>query len=249
MKFFLALALIITSSLGFSQIVNIENKRLSAKKEGFSGSADFHLNYTLNTKSLFQVGNRLKLAHLKNRHYTLLLTDQTLVKSGEESFINKGFEHIRYNYTLKDSGRVVYEAYQQGQFNKVQRIRMRLLLGTGFRFLLVDQEKYQMNIGTGFMGEYEELTNDGISQDVLSANYISFDGQFTESFGMNAITYFQPKLIDFGNYRLSTEISLRFRVNKFLSFKTVYALTHDSRDIEGVRKTNYYIKNTLSFNF
>jgi len=249
MRLFLLCLTLMLTIFGQSQIVNIENKRLSAKKEGFSGSADFHLNYTLNTKSLFQVGNKLKLAYLKGRSYTLFLTDQALVKSNAESFINKGFEHVRFNYTLKDSGKVVYELFQQGQFNKIQRISMRLLIGTGFRFMLIDHEKYQFNLGTGIMGEYEELTDLQNSQDVLSANYVSFDGQFTPSFGLNTITYFQPKLIDFGNYRLANETSLRFRVNKFLSFKVIYALTHDSRNIEGVRKTNYYIKNTLSFNF
>lgn len=243
------LSLICISNHSAAQIVNIENKRLSAKKEGWSGSADFHLNYTRNTKSLFQVGNRLKLAHLKGRHYLLLLTDQSLVKSNEESFINNGFEHIRYNYTFKDSGRVIYEAFQQGQFNKIQRISMRLLLGNGLRFMFVDQEKYQFNLGTGIMGEYEELLSETSTFDLLSTNYVSFDGQFSDNFGMNAIMYFQPKLTDPGNYRLSTETSLRFRFNRFLSFKIIYALTHDSRDIEGVRKTNYFVKNTLSFNF
>lgn len=236
-------------TVGFGQIVNIENKRLSAKKDGLAGSADFHLNYTLNTKALLQVGNRLKLAYNKKRHYLLLLTDQTLVKSGDDSFINKGFEHLRYNYTLKDSGRVIFEAFQQGQFNKVQRISMRLILGSGFRFMMVNEDKYQLNLGTGFMGEYEELTASAYTIDMLSTNYLSFDGQFSENFGLNTITYFQPKLSDIGNYRLSNETTLRFRFNKFLSFKIIYALTHDSRDIEGVRKTNYYIKNTLSFNF
>lgn len=234
---------------GNAQIVNIENKRLSAKKEGFSGGLDLNLNYTVNTKSLFQIGSKLKLAHLKQKHYSLILVDHALVRSNDESFINKGFEHIRYNYTLKDSGRVVYEAYQQGQFNKIQRINLRMLLGTGFRFLLIDQKNYQLNIGTGFMGEYEELTTGEISNDVLSANYVSFDGQFTPDFGLNSIVYFQPKLVDFGFYRLSNETSLRLRINKYLSFKVVYTLTHDNRDMEGVRKTNYAIKNTLSFNF
>lgn len=91
MIFLLIWSLFMINHQSHTQIVNIENKRLSAKKEGWSGSADFHLNYTLNTKSLFQVGNRLKLAYLKKRHYVLLLTDQTLVKSNEESFINNGF--------------------------------------------------------------------------------------------------------------------------------------------------------------
>lgn len=232
-----------------SQIVNIENQRLSAKKEGFSGGLDINANYTVNTKTLLQIGSTIKLAYLKKRHYLLLLGDQAIVNSGDESFINKGFEHLRYNYQLKDSGKVVYEAFHQGQFNKVQRINMRLLLGTGLRFLIIDQKNYQLNLGTGFMGEYEELTAGAISQDILSANYISFDGQFFENFGMNSITYFQPKLVDFGNYRISNETSLRFRFNSFLTFKIIYQLSHDSRDIPEVRKTNYSIKNSISFNF
>lgn len=241
--------MLIGSNSAFTQIVNIENKRLSAKKEGFSGSVDLNLNYTVNSKTLLQLGSKLKVAHKKKRHYTMLLGDHSIVKSGDQSFINKGFEHIRYNYTLKDSGRFVYEIYQQGQFNKVQRINLRLLLGSGFRFLLIDKKNYQVNLGVGVMGEYEELSNLAVSQDILSANYFSFDGQFSPSVGLNSITYFQPKLIDRGNYRLSNETNLRFRINKYLTFKVIYAITHDSRDIEGVRKTNYAIKNALSFNF
>ena len=232
-----------------AQIVNIENKRLSAKKQGFSGSVDLNLNYTVNTKTLLQLGSKLRVAHLNKRHYTFILGDQSIVKSGEESFINKGFEHLRYNYTLKDSGKVSFELYQQGQFNKVQRINLRLLLGTGFRFSVIDTKNYQLNLGTGFMGEYEELTNGAISSDILSANYVSIDAQFSPSVGLNSITYFQPKLIDWGNYRLANETNVRFRINKYLTFKVIYSLTHDSRDIEGVRKTNYAIKNALSFNF
>jgi len=241
--------LIAFSQQNFSQIVNVENQRLSAKKEGFSGSIDANLNYSVNTKSLLQFSSRLNVAYLKKRQYILLLGDHSLVRSGNESFINKGFQHLRYNYTLKDSGRVIYEAYQQIQFNKVQRINSRLLLGTGFRFMLIDQKNYQLNIGTGLMGEYEDLTDAGISADLLSANYISFDGQFFENFGLNFITYMQPKLIDRGNYRLSNETTLRVKINSHLTVKVIYSIAHDSRDIVGVRKTNYALRNALSFNF
>jgi putative salt-induced outer membrane protein YdiY len=182
----------------------------------------------------------------------MFLTDHALVKSNSsDEFINKGFEHLRYNFSFKDSGRVVYEAFHQGQFNKIQKINLRLLLGTGLRFKLVDRKNFQFNYGTSIMGEYEELVLDEkiASRDILSSNYISFDSQLTETFGINSITYFQPKLIDFGQYRIANETYLRFKFNKFLTFKIVYSLSHDSRQIEGVRKTNYSISNTLSFKF
>jgi putative salt-induced outer membrane protein YdiY len=251
-KITLSLLCAISVSIINAQIVNIENKRLSAKKNGFSGSIDLNFKLTYATKQLFQIGDKIKLAYRKQEHTMMFLTDHSLVKSNSSGeFVNKGFEHLRYNYTLKDSGKVVYEAFHQGQFNKIQKINLRLLIGTGFRFKLIDKKNFQLNYGTSIMGEYEELVLDqlSISQDLLSSNYISFDAQLSSTFGLNSITYFQPKLIDFGNYRLANETYLRFKVNKFLTFKIVYSLSHDSRDIKDVRKTNYSLSNTLSFNF
>ena len=244
----LCLSFIVSTS--FAQIVNIENKRIEGSEEGFFGSADLNLNFTMNTKQLLQIGDKLKLGFTKNRHHTFLITDHSFVKSEDDSFINKGYEHLRYNYQLKDSGRIVLEAFQQGQFNKIQRIDLRLLLGSGFRFKIIEQKNYQLSVGSGFMGEYEQLTNNaGYTADFLSTSYLSFDGQFSENIGMNTISYLQPKLTDLGFYRFANETYFRFRVNKYLSFKIVYSVTHDNREIEGVRKTNYILKNTLSIQF
>ena len=249
MRFILFLSLLAFSGYSLSQIVNIENKRLSTSKEGFSGGLDLNLNFSVNTKTLIQIGAKMHIAYAKKKDYVVLLGDQNLIKSDDEAFINNGFEHLRYNYRIKDSSRFTYEAYQQVQFNKIQEINLRFLLGTGFRFNIIDQQNFQLNIGTGLMGEYEELQVGIGTNDLLSANYLSFDGQFSENIGLNTITYFQPKITNFGTYRLANETSLRFKINAFLSFKVIYSLTHDNREREGIRKTNYTIKNTLSFNF
>lgn len=231
------------------QIVNIENQRLNTRKEGFSGNVDLSLNFTMNTVQLLQLGDRLRVVYKRNKHQFLLFTDHSLVQTKDVSIINLGFEHVRYNYTFKDSGKIILEAFEQAQFNKIQKINLRFLLGTGIRFHIFDLQHYQLNFGTGFMYEYEELIDYGISSDILSNSYFSFDGQFSENIGMNVITYFQPKLIDFGNYRLSNETQLRFVINKHLTYRVIYSLSHDSRDIPTVRKTNYTFRNALSFTF
>jgi putative salt-induced outer membrane protein YdiY len=241
---FIGTLLFLYATLAYGQIVNIENKRLDAKKEGFSGSADLNINFTMNNKQLLQVGDKLKLGYTKKKHHALIITDHSFVKSKDDDFINQGYEHLRYNYQFKDSGRVSFEAFQQGQFNKIQRINLRLLLGSGVRLNILDQKNYQLNVGTGFMGEYEELLDGGgTSNDILSTSY------FSENIGMNSISYIQPKFIDYGNYRFSNETYIRFNINKYLSFKVIYSITHDSRDIEDVRKTNYTLRNSLSIKF
>lgn len=249
MKHLFLVFFIVNNICAFGQIVNIENKRLEGNKQGFNGSAELNLNLTMNSKQLLQIGDKIRVGYVKNRHQGLIITDHAFVKSDADDFINRGYEHIRYNYTLKDSGRIIYEVFQQGQFNKIQKINLRLLFGTGFRFNLIDQKNYQLSFGTGLMGEYEELIDNGTSRDILSTSYLSFDGQFSESVGLNTISYFQPKLVDFGSFRFANETYIRFKINKYLSFKLIYSLTHDNRDISGVRKTNYILKNSLTIHF
>lgn len=249
MKLFISFLISVISFSAFTQIVNIENQRLTDNKQGFNGSAELNFNFTMNTKQLLQIGDKIRVGYVKNKHQFLVVTDHSFIKSEGDDFVNRGFQHLRYNYTFKDSGKVSLEAFQQGQFNKIQKINLRLLLGGGIRFKLIDQKNYQLSFGTGFMGEYEELIDFGTSEDILSTSYLSFDGQFNESIGLNTISYFQPKLIDFGNYRFSNETSLRFKINKYLTFKLIYSLTHDSRNISEVRKTNYIIKNALQISF
>lgn len=233
------------------QIVNIESKR-THKKKGFSGSVDLSLNLIMNTKQLLQVGDKIRLGYQGTQNYFLLMTDHAFVKSEGQDFVNNGFEHIRFTHAFKDSGRIHLEAFEQGQFNKIQKINLRFLLGTGLRFGIIKQENYELNFGTGIMAEYEELDVDlnPVSRDLLSTNYLSFDAQFTPSLGFNTITYFQPKFLnDPGNYRLANESYIRLKINKYLQFKIVYSLSHDSRNLPDIRKTNYTLRNTLSLNF
>lgn len=232
-----------------AQIVNIENQRLSTKTKGFTGSIDLNVNYTMNTIQLLQIGDRARIAYNNKRHHYLLLTDHSFVRTSTLSIVNLAFEHIRYNYDLKDSGNFSIEFYEQAQFNKIQKINARVLLGTGIRYHILDFQNYQLNIGTGFMFEYEELIGFNSTNDILNSSYFSFDGQYSEHIGMNFIMYYQPRLVDTGNYRLSLENQWRFKINKHLTYRIIYSLTHDSRNIPDVRKTNYIFKNALSFTF
>src|SRR5687767_10090898 len=94
-------------SMAYGQIVNIENMRLAPKKQGFTGSIDLSLNFTMNTVQFLQLGDRVRLAYAKHKHYVLLLTDHSFIQTKDVSIVNLGFEHLRYNYTFKDSGTVI----------------------------------------------------------------------------------------------------------------------------------------------
>lgn len=249
MKYVIIFCFLGIGFFGFSQIVNMENERLTGNQQGFRGTAEVNFSFTMNTRQLLQIGEIVRLGYVKEKHQFLAVGDHLFIKSEGADFVNRGFQHLRYTYTLKDSGRISLEAFQQGQFNRIQRINKRLLLGGGVRANLIDKKNYQLILGSGFMGEYEELVNLNPTRDILSTSYLSFDGQFNESFGVNMIWYFQPKMIDFGNYRFSNETSIRLKINKHLTFRMIYSVTHESRDLPEVRKTNYFVRNSLQIKF
>jgi putative salt-induced outer membrane protein YdiY len=245
---FTALLLLLCTP-SFGQIVNIENLRLTDDKQGWSGRAEMNFNFIMNTRQLLQLGGEVRARYLRRKHQFLLVGDQSFVKSEDNDFVNRGFQHFRYDYRFTDSSKFYYEAFQQSQFNRIQRIDFRHLLGSGIRYDVINGKKYQLSLGSGLMWEYEELVDGGITRDLLSTSFLSFDGQFNESIGINTISYFQPKITNAGDYRFSNETSIRFKINKYLSFRVIYSLMHDSREIEGVRKTNYVFRNALQVSF
>lgn len=178
----------------------------------------------------------------------LFINDINLVKADDENFINSGFEHLRYNYTLKDSGFIKLELFQQRQYNKIQKIQSRLIVGVGPRFEIFRfKKKIGMNVGVSIMGENEELTNDTSNSNFRFSSYLSFEWNISDIVSINTITYYQPKADYIADYRLSNMTDMLFNINEYLALKLVYNLVHDSTPPEGVRKTNYSFRTGIQF--
>jgi len=235
------------TSTSYSQIVNIENQRLKGNKDGWSGNFDLSFSVIQNTKSIFQFGNRNKVNYKKELHSYMLLTDVLVVKSANESFANSGFEHLRYAYNTRKYPFLSLEAFQQAQYNRVQLIDFRLLLGGGARMKVLDKDSAAVNIGIFTMYEYEKQTDDVFNSILRYSTFLSFDFQMTKNFGFNCITYFQPAVFNAFDYRVSTEASLRMNITQKLQFKVTYNLIYDSEPPLTVPNANYILTNSFSY--
>jgi hypothetical protein len=232
-----------------AQIVNIENQRLDAKKEGWKTDIDFNFTIIKNTRVILQFGNRNRIAFNKEEHHVMLLTDFGLIKADGSDFVNSGFTHLRYGYNLRKFHRVSWESFSQAQYNKVQMIDLRILLGTGTRVEVIKKDSIALNLGTFIMAEYEEQSDNIVNQTARYSLFVSFDWQFSKTAGINTITYLQPTFFDPSDYRVSSETSLRFSITKKLSFKVVYNLFYDTNPPDGIPTTSYYLNNAISVRF
>lgn len=231
-----------------AQIVNIENLRLmERKKNGFAGNIEVSFNFTKNTRYITQLGNRNRIYYLRENDAFMLLTDLNYVGSNKQQLVNNGFQHLRYSYHLKKHAYITPEAFQQTQYNAIQLINLRLLLGAGARTNAINKDSVNLSIGTFLMGEYEKQADRVINRHIRYSLFISFDYQFNKNTGLNLITYYQPDLLDPDDYRLSNETGFRIKITTKLRYKLVYNLTYDKYPPAGVPQTMYFINNVLNY--
>jgi putative salt-induced outer membrane protein YdiY len=243
-KIFLFILLPICS---FGQIINVENKRLSSDEDGFSGSFNLGLNLIKNTSQILQFNNNVHLQYSKNKSTYLFLNDISFVqKEGEEDWLNKGYQHFRYIYQDKKLG---YEGFIQHQYDKAQKIELRLLAGVGARWQLVKNDSLQFALGLSTMNEYENPADGDPFVQIRLSHYLTFSFQVNENISLSTTNYYQPLLTSWGDYRMSSQTALKLAINKQFEFKIAGNVTYDSRPAEGVPLLNYHVVNGIAYKF
>lgn len=136
-------------NLSYSQLVNIESKRMKLDTLRFKLRSNVNFNYSNNNgSSLSQIGTALTTAfRFKDSTAIYFFTgNYNLAKSKTEDFQNSWFFHLRYNKKLgnpnkrkfRDAFRI--EAFIQNQNNELQTINSRNLIGAGIRIKFIDYQ-------------------------------------------------------------------------------------------------------------
>jgi len=238
-----------SSETATSQILNAESLRKVTDTSGYSGSASLNFQLKKNTNSFFIISNNVHLQYKMNNHLLLFKNDVDFQKIEGEKLSNSFISHLRYNYKL--SPLIAWEAFLQGQFNKVNLINFRGLAGTGPRFKLSQLENYRFYLGSLVMYEYEEVL-DGITpiqRDIRGSIYFSFSLYPTEHISIISTTYYQPQLSQFKDYRISSQSSLLVGLFKNFALKTSYTFTYDAFPAVGIPNSQYDFTTGVAYTF
>ncbi len=233
-----------------AQVVNIEKKR-KGDKDGFAGALSFGINLMDNGKNISQFQNNIDLQYKKGASTFILLNDLSLIRVDEDDLVNSGFQHLRYNYTIKDSSFLTIEAFMQHQYNTIQLMERRFLLGAGPRFRIVNSKKVEFFVATLGMYEYEQRSDSLRTKPEFArmASYVSVSWDISENLNFKNITYYQPAFTDFENYRVSSETSFGLKISNALTFKVSFQTTYDSNPPEDIQELFYNWKNALIYKF
>lgn len=242
------------------QIVNTEKLRIKGKEGAWEGEIDFNLGLARNKAGqTLQVKATARFDYLKKHNKWMIMGDYQRAEltrlniPGAESrtLRDQSFGHIRYNYII--SPHLRWEAFTQIQFNDIQDIRLRALAGSGPRIKILRNDSSHVYFGSLIMFEYEESYDipDVLTfhRDFRLSSYLSLAYRITEVFAINHVTYFQPKLTQLSDFRVSSETQFQFQVRKNLSFKTYFQYMYDALPAGDVPPVMFSLTNGFAFTF
>ena len=231
-----------------SQIIIAEQRHMESDSSGMEGTINLNLSIQRTTKNLVSLTTGGHLTYFWPGQRLMLFGQYSLVKGEGENFSNFGFGHLRYNRELSEN--IELEVFTQSQFNKLTLISQRWLNGIGTRFRLTDYDNAQFHFGLAYMNEYEKIID---QTDDLRANrissYFSFHLAPQSDISYNSITYIQPRIKNWSDYRLLNQNELSLTVNENLEITITFLIAQDSATPEEVPNLTYSLLNGLRYRF
>ena len=253
-------------------ILNAENLRVSMLKgkENWAGSAGVSFSFIKNTNEIFNVNTNIAVGYNGGENLWMIISNINFNKADGDAFQNSGVQHFRYNRELNN--RITFEAFVQGQYDKISNVDFRGLAGLGLRFELTNHDKKtddsdkkngRIYFGSSIMYEYEESTEQAVNvfqRDIRGNNYLSFSLYPSKLFTIVSTTYYQPKIDLLKDYRLSSVLDLNIgfssndkeEVKRFwdkLTFNISFSYNYDAFPVIAIPKTQYSLTNGLRYNF
>lgn len=230
------------------QIIHIPNKDLVDSTDGYNFTVNANAHFTQNINDIFSTGNQFNGLYVKNKSRLMLMHDYNLTIFNGNAIVNNSFQHLRYGYAISKT--TTLEAFVQTQFNEIINIKFRGLTGAGARFELLKKDKFSLVYGTIMMLEYEEETEfPEINRAIRASNYLSLGVDVFKNMHVDLISYYQPDILLWEDYRFNVEAVIQFRLSNRLSFSLIHAYFYDSRPPKNIRRNFYNFRNGLTYRF
>ncbi|UJS18056.1 MAG: DUF481 domain-containing protein [Candidatus Jettenia sp.] len=192
------------------------------------------------------VKTNFSLERMKDNFYfnSLLLFETTAgTKSADE-------QHGAFKYERKHKERL-YSFHQESiEHDEIEKLSLRSITssGMGYRFIERENLKYKSEIGPSYTYERFQDSMVRTSPGLRIGNYL--DWQIFDSTFMYAKVDFIPAVDNLIQWRLESDVGLRQRLNKHISWNISWINQYDSDpSAEGVKNNDATILSTIGYNF
>lgn len=249
LRIFLPVALLFIGTVAYTQIVNIESRRIYTDTTGWAGSFGGGFNLSENVDRVFSANGFAHVQYKTKKDLYLVLGDYSFLKGEDTKYSDNMLLHLRYNRELNDFLR--WEVFTQLQNNKVSKIDLRWLAGSGPRFKLVGSALLHLYVGVLVMYEYEkELVDPPVYESrVRNSSYIALTLKPTSTLEIISTTFYQPAFDQWSDFRIFNQESVVLGVTKKLSATINWTYLYDSEPVKGIPNRSYTLSAGLKYAF
>ena len=249
---FIASVLLIFGGLIQAQVTNIEASRVKTDTTGWYGEVNTGFKFVKEVGSVFSLNADVRVQYKTAKDLYLVLGEYNWSGASSKTNTHNAYLHLRYNRKLKPSF-LRWEVFSQYQFNKITRINLRILNGTGPRFKLLGKEKALIYLGVLYMFEYtKELNQENTIlylKEHRNSSYLSFSIFPNNMISILSTSYYQPRLDQWKDYRISNITEFRAKISKKLYIGMAYKFNFDTYPSEGISRVTHSFENKIGVAF
>lgn len=233
-----------------AQIVNIEQWRFSSDTSRWRFQDDLGFDIFRNTRQVVDIENAFLLRYKRNSQQVLFSNGLHFNFSGQEDFAQSAYVHLRYVKTW--SPRWETEVFFQAQADRPLKIERRLLYGFGPRYGINQKGSFRFHTGHLLMYEMDLENETGVEHfDWRLSSYISLWWKYKDRLEWTAVSYYQPRLDEWVDWRMSMQSQVAFKLGSAWAFTVSAQLNYDSRPVvdPAIPELTYKIENGLQLRF
>ncbi|MCB0713340.1 MAG: DUF481 domain-containing protein [Ignavibacteriae bacterium] len=234
--------------------MNTEVYRIRPVEQGVTNNLSLNFSFYSGNTDFFKIGGNYRGDFLDGDIYSFLILNYQYGEESKEIFVRNGFSHLRGVYTIAPAVRA--ELFTQLGFDDFILQRNRFLVGGGGRFTIGELKDSTLNfslyIGVGGMYEREDEGDDTlnvVTELPRSTNYLSMALNVHEKFGLKIVTYYQPAVTRFHDFRILLDAGIGFEILSGLSVTTSVDWRYDSDPFPGVESYDLSLSNGLTLTF
>jgi len=245
----------------YGQVLRINHKELGQDTLiGWHG--DFEVDFLLNNlsstaeESSTYLGFKVvtNASHFSKRHQYYLKNELRYFKADGSEFLNRGYSYFRVNWNRKKTFHP--ETVLQAQFDNIRHLDFRWLAMQGMKFVFVDNEKHEMDLGVGLMYEHEEWSdftqeNLSVTKDLLKlSSYFGWYTDINNRIFLSMLTYYQygyDQEDNISRHRVNGSLELTDKITDRIEWVIRFQLQYESAPIIPVAPVIYELMNGIKF--
>ncbi|HKB87008.1 MAG TPA: DUF481 domain-containing protein [Ignavibacteriaceae bacterium] len=233
--------------------VNTEKFRADNDSTGFSGNVDISGTAMTGNTDFQIINGDTRLNYNWGQSYTFFVGSAGYGWQDKEAFSNQALAHLRHVQSLSDFLQMEY--FLQFDYNKKRLLLSRELAGIGVRLKLFSEKSIKIRYGLAYMFEHEEydLPANSVHDRITDANrlssYATFNILLKDGFDFISVTYFQPKITGWNDYKAISDNSFISELSELLDITFGVSLRYDSRPPDTIKRLDTITKFGFSFKF